>query len=176
MESRPRNVIIITYQPRGQGRRRQAACLPETSWPTSMNTLQRTSVNNALRLLRRAYAAPSSYSSTPPTLRTLTASSCIVVTARLSRPYGSRFRVVELLKKELRQTTVPQKRSLKRTSSSVHPHRSSAGIPPRSEGNGELTLTPLRGVTALRSNSPGRSRNSSPLREPPALRSPPLLL
>ena len=43
--------------------------------------LLRTRVNNAMRLLRRAYAAPSSYSSTPPTLRTLTASSCTVATA-----------------------------------------------------------------------------------------------
>jgi hypothetical protein len=47
--------------------------------------LPRTRVNNALRLLRRAYAAPSSYSSTPPTLRTLTASSCTVATAWLQR-------------------------------------------------------------------------------------------
>src|SRR5687767_2532238 len=58
--------------------------------------------------------------------------------------------------------------------------RSCQGLPPRSEGRGELTpprtLTPLRRVTALRSDSPGRSRSPSPLRESPALRSPPLLL
>src|SRR5215211_5277082 len=57
-----------------------------------------------------------------------------------------------------------------------HPRRSFAGNPPRSEGRGELTLTPLRGVRALRSDSPGRSRSPSPLRESPALHSPPLLL
>src|SRR5918994_6399494 len=56
------------------------------------------------------------------------------------------------------------------------PRRSSAGIRLLSEGRGELTLTPLRGVTALRSDSPGRSRSPSPLRESPASRSPPLLL
>ena len=45
-----------------------------------------------------------------------------------------------------------------------------------SEGRGELTLTPLRGVRALRSDSPGRSRSPSPSTKPPAPRSPPLPL
>jgi hypothetical protein len=82
-----RDVTITTCHQLRRGTWRQVACLSEVSWPTSMNTFPRTSVNNALRLLRRAYAAPSSYCSTPLTLRTLTASSCIVATAWLRRTY-----------------------------------------------------------------------------------------
>jgi hypothetical protein len=87
VESRPRDVTITTCHQLRRGTRRQVACLSEVSWPTSMNTFPRASVNNALRLRRRGYAAPSSYSSTPLTLRTLAASSCIVATAWLRRTY-----------------------------------------------------------------------------------------